>query len=174
MLPDISGEEICRFIRSKSRVPIIMLTAKVDESSELFGFRIGADDYLTKPFSPRVLMVRVEALLRRSKDKPTAQTLSFNNGALSIDIDQRKVIKNDILIHLTPIEFNILQKIISHPNRVYTREDIILSVMGSDFDGIDRTIDSHIRNLRYKIEENPKEPQYILTKRGIGFYFNGK
>jgi DNA-binding response OmpR family regulator len=172
MLPDLKGEDICRFIRRRSRIPIMMLTAKVDEASLLYGFRIGADDYLTKPFSPRELIVRVEALLRRSREKITAQIIDFDKGKLNIDISKRKVQKNGEEVHLTPIEFDILEKLVSYPGRIFSREDIISSVMGHDFDGIDRTVDSHIRNLRSKIEENPKSPCFIITQRGKGFYFH--
>ncbi len=174
MLPDINGEDICHFIRSRSRIPIIMLTAKVSEISQLQGFRIGADDYITKPFSPRVLMVRIEALLRRYKEEPTARLFSFKNGELEVDTKKRNIIKNGNEVHLTPIEFDLLEKLLSFPGRAFTREEIIQTVMGTDYDGTDRTIDSHIRNLRSKLEENPKQPEYIITSRGRGFYFNEK
>jgi len=173
MLPDLNGEDLCRFIRSRSRVPLMMITAKADEASLLYGFRIGADDYLRKPFSPRELMVRVEALLRRSSSEPVAGILDFNEGHLQIDYTRRKVIKEEQELHLTPIEFDILEKLSAYPGRIFSREDIICSVMGCDFDGIDRTIDSHIRNLRAKIEDDSKNPRYIQTSRGKGFYFNG-
>ncbi|MCF6335876.1 MAG: response regulator transcription factor [Spirochaetales bacterium] len=173
MLPDISGECLCRFIRRRSRVPVMMLTAKADEASLLYGFRIGADDYLTKPFSPRELMVRIDALLRRSRAEPAMQLIDFDMGDLKLDSGKRKLIKRGVELHLTPIEFDILEKLISSPGRIFTREDIIQSVMGYDFKGIDRTVDSHIRNLRSKIEDCPKAPSYVLTQRGKGFYFNG-
>jgi DNA-binding response OmpR family regulator len=173
MLPDLSGEDLCRFIRSRSRVPLMMLTAKADESSLLYGFRIGADDYLTKPFSPRELMVRVEALLRRSKSEPVADVLDFDEGSLQINFANRTISKNSCELHLTPIEFDILEKLTAYPGRIFSREDIISSVMGCDFNGMDRTVDSHIRNLRSKIEDDSKNPRYIQTSRGKGFYFNG-
>ncbi len=173
MLPDISGEDLCRFIRSRSRIPILMLTAKADESSLLSGFRIGADDYLTKPFSPRELMVRVEALLRRSQSDPLAGNLEFDKGSLQIDFTKRTVFKKGCELHLTPIEFDILEKLTAYPERIFSREDIIGSAMGCDFNGNDRTVDSHIRNLRSKIEDDSKNPRYVLTSRGKGFYFNG-
>lgn len=172
MLPDVNGEEICRYIRRRSRIPILMLTAKVDESSLLYGFRIGADEYITKPFSPRELMVRVKALLRRSREEVTAQTVDYDEGKLRIDFSGRKLQKNNREVHLTPIEFDILEKLVSYPGRIFSREEIISSVMGHDFEGIDRTVDSHIRNLRSKIEDSPKSPLYIMTQRGKGFYFN--
>lgn len=172
MLPDLSGEDLCRFIRSRSRIPLMMITAKADESSLLHGFRIGADDYLTKPFSPRELMVRVEALLRRSSSEPVAHLMEFNGGNLQIDFSRRQVMKKGSIVHLTPIEFDILEKLTAYPGRIFSREDIIGSVMGCDFNGIDRTIDSHIRNLRSKIEDDPKNPLFIHTSRGKGFYFN--
>ncbi|MGL1893262.1 MAG: response regulator transcription factor [Spirochaetaceae bacterium] len=174
MLPDLKGEEICSYIRSRSRVPIIMLTAKSDEISQIHGFRIGADDFITKPFSPRVLMVRIEALLRRHNQSPLAQLIEFDSGRIKIDTKNSSLTKDKSSINLTPIEFSILKKLISSPNRVFSREEIIHGVMGPGFDGTDRTIDSHIRNLRYKIEDDPKNPSYISTSRGRGFYFNEK
>ncbi len=173
MLPGMSGEDLCRHIRGQSRVPILMLTAKSDESSLLYGFRIGADDYLTKPFSPRELLVRVSALLRRSGSGPAAQIIDFGEGIFRMDLEKRKLFRSFEEIHLTPIEYDILEKLISYPGRIFSREEIICSVMGCDFRGMDRTVDSHIRNLRSKIEKDSKDPRIIVTQRGRGFYFNG-
>jgi DNA-binding response OmpR family regulator len=173
MLPDKSGEDICRFIRSHSRIPVLMLTAKADEASLLYGFRVGADDFMTKPFSPRELMVRIEALLRRSQSAPAAQLLELDKGRLRFDRGKRRVWKDENLLHLTAVEFDILEKLISYPGRIFSREEILQAARGGDFQGTDRTVDSHIRNLRSKIEETPKNPHYILTERGKGFYFNG-
>lgn len=172
MLPDKSGEDVCRAVRSRSRIPILMLTAKADEASLLFGFRVGADDYVTKPFSPRELMVRIEALLRRSRSGPAAQLLELDEGRIRFDMDKRRVWKEGAPLRLTALEFDILEKLISWPGRVFSREEILNAVRGSDFQGTDRTVDSHIRNLRSKIEDSPKDPRYIITERGKGFYFN--
>ncbi len=170
MLPDLSGEEVCKVIRSKSDVPIIMLTAKITEESMLKGFEIGADDYIIKPFSPRQLIARVTAVLRRSSDKLN-NNLAFNNDDLVIDNSSYEVYKNKLKVDLTPIEFKILLLLASAPNRVFTREEIIYEVYREDFDGYNRAIDSHIKNLRKKIVDNP--PKYILTVHGIGYKFGG-
>lgn len=175
MLPDMSGEEICKIIRSKSRVPIIMLTAKVEEENILEGLNIGADDYITKPFSPRQLVARVKAVLRRTLDDklPLANIYSFEGGNLVIDVDKHEVVKHGLIVNLTPSEFNILTALIKHPNKVYTREELITIALGEDFYGYDRTIDSHIKNLRQKIEDDPKSPKLIITVHGVGYRFGG-
>lgn len=172
MLPGMSGEELCRFVRSRSSVPVLMLTAKSDEASLIYGFRIGADDYLSKPFSPRELAVRVAALLRRTEGRTTAAVIEFGEGAFELDLQAKKLFRSGRDVHLTPMEFDLLAKLVSRPGRVFSREDIICSVMGDDFEGMERTVDSHIRNLRSKIEEDSRNPRYILTQRGKGFYFN--
>jgi len=173
MLPDRSGEEICRFIRSRSRIPVIMVTAKADEPSLLYGFRVGADDYITKPFSPRELMVRIEALLRRSQSRAAAEMLELDKGRLKVDIPARKVWKEGVPVRLTGVEFDIFEKLISYPGKIFSREELIQASRGEDFDGTDRTVDSHIRNIRAKLEDIPGNPEYILTERGRGFYFHG-
>lgn len=172
MLPGMSGEDLCRYIRSKSNMPILMLTAKSDEISLISGFRIGADDYMTKPFSPRELVVRVDALLRRAGGKASAEIMHFGDGGFTVDLKSRSLKKDNRPVHLTPIEFDLLEKLLSYPERIFSREEIISSCMGCDFDGTDRTVDSHIRNLRSKIEEDSKNPRFILTQRGKGFYFH--
>lgn len=174
MLPDITGEEICRRIRLKSRVPVIMLTAKVEDEDVINGLGLGADDYLTKPFSPRQLMARVEAVLRRTTDDPLTNELSFRGGELIINYHQREVRKNGTPVTLTPNEFNILYTMAKHPLRAYTREELIELALGDDFDGFDRTVDTHIKNLRQKIEDNSKTPMYIQTVHGTGYKFGVK
>lgn len=175
MLPDMSGEEICREIRKTSRVPIIMLTAKIEEEDIINGLGLGADDYLTKPFSPRQLMARVEAVLRRAAiDEPLMEELRLNAGDLIIRVRQREVYKRGVLVPLTPNEFNILLVLAKHPFRVYTREALISQALKNDFDGYDRVIDTHIKNLRQKIEDNSKTPVYILTVHGTGYKFGVK
>lgn len=175
MLPDMSGEEICKRLRKKSSVPIIMLTAKVEEKDILNGLEIGADDYVTKPFSPRQLVARVLALLRRTTDDlvPNEDQVSFNRGDLIIDKLKHEVRKNDCVINITPNEYRILLTLIKYPNKAFTRDELINMALGEDFLGNYRTIDSHIKNLRQKIELDPKDPKYILTIHGIGYRFGG-
>lgn len=175
MLPDISGEEICMKIRQKSRVPIIMLTAKVAEENLLRGLDLGADDYITKPFSLKELNARIEAVLRRSGNDllPLYQKISFHNGDLEIDFQSHTVKKMKREVNLTPNEFKILAALVKYPNKVFTREDLIMTALGDEFEGYDRAIDSHIKNLRQKIENDSKKPVYILTIHGVGYKFGG-
>lgn len=173
MLPDITGEEICKKIRQDSDVPIIMLTAKSSEDSKINGLNIGADDYLIKPFSPRELLARIKAILRRTIVEIDNKIIKFNNG-LSIDYDTPAVYKNNIEITLTPNEFKILSFLSKNNGKYFSREQLIDNAIGSSFDGYDRAIDSHIKNLRHKIEDNPKTPKYIITQYGFGYKFNGK
>ena len=168
MLPDISGEEICRTIRQKSRVPIIMLTARVEEENILEGFHFGADDYVTKPFSPRQLVARVEAVLRRVGDEAVS-TFTFNGGELTIDLVGFEVKKDGNPVSLTPNEFKIISVLAQHPKKVFTRDELIATAIGNDFEGFDRIIDSHIKNIRQKIETDTKNPRYILTVHGMGY-----
>ncbi len=176
MLPDISGEEICMKIREKSRVPIIMLTAKIDEANLLRGLDIGADDYITKPFSLMELVARVKVILRRSSDelKPLYKYNSFQNGDLYIDVESNIIKKKNELLNLTQSEWKILLSLIKYPNKVFTREELVTIALGSEFDGYNRTIDTHIKNLRQKIEDNPKSPSYIITVFGKGYKFGGE
>jgi len=175
MLPEISGEEICKTIRKESRVPIIMLTAKVEEEDMLEGLGVGADDYITKPFSLKALYARVEAVLRRSSDDllPLFNKCSFNNGEFDIDFESHLVKKNGIDVKLTPNEFKILTALIKYPNKVFTRDELIDIAFSNDFDGYDRAVDNHIKNVRRKIENDPKNPVYLLTIHGIGYKFGG-
>lgn len=176
MLPDISGEEICKRIRKSSRVPIIMLTAKVEENDLIGGLYIGADDYITKPFSLKELNARVEAILRRTSGDlvPLFIKNSFNNGDLTVDFEKNIIRKKQKEISLTPSELGILSALIKYPGKVFTREELIQLAMGEDFEGYDRAIDSHIKNLRHKIEDNPKQPVYIRTIHGKGYKFGGE
>ena len=176
MLPDISGEEICKIIRKRSRVPIIMLTAKIEEENVLKGLDIGADDYVTKPFSPRQLVARVAAVLRRLEDTvvPLSGILTYNNDDLVIDTLKYEVKKNNVILNLTPNEYKILVTLVKYPSKAFTREELVCMVLGEDFDGFDRTIDTHIKNLRQKIENDPKTPKYILTVHGVGYRFGGE
>ncbi|PKM49747.1 MAG: DNA-binding response regulator [Firmicutes bacterium HGW-Firmicutes-7] len=176
MLPDISGEEVCRNIRKISRVPIIMLTAKVLEEDILNGLDLGADDYITKPFSPKQLIARVGVVLRRcTGDRQfLSNVLSFNNNDLVINLLKREVKKNNQVVKVTPNEYNILLTLIKFSEKTFTRDELISIVLGDDFDGFDRTVDTHIKNLRQKIESDPKSPSYILTVFGVGYRFDAK
>lgn len=176
MLSKITGEEVCQAIRKKSRVPIIMLTAKTQENDIINGFNIGADDYLIKPFSPRELVARVASLLRRSVEgnAPLFNVMSWNNKELEVDFNEMIVKKNGIDAKLTPNEFKLLSTLIKYPKKSFTREELIESAFGYDYDGYERTIDSHIKNLRNKIEDNSTNPRYIITVRGIGYKFGGE
>lgn len=175
MLPDLSGEEICKQIRNQSDVPILMLTAKSSEEDKVTGLYIGADDYLTKPFSPRELAGRVRAILRRTKGNAViSDILSFNNDDLVIDIPKHVVKKNGEIVNLTPNEYKILLTLVQNPEKAFTRGQLINSALGYDFEGYDRTIDTHIKNLRQKIEDDVKEPRYIITVYGVGYKFQGE
>jgi len=173
MLPDVSGEEICLRIRSSSRVPIIMLTAKAAEADRLNGLDIGADDYLVKPFSPRELVARVNAILRRVNPLESAQTLLFEGG-LAIRIAEQRVFLNDTPVLLTPAEYRILLTLARRPFEVFTREQLILRAFGDSYDGYDRVVDVHVKNIRQKIEADPRRPVYIQTVYGTGYRFEGK
>ncbi len=175
MLPDIPGEEVCRRLRNISRVPVIMLTAKSDEASLLNGLGIGADDYVTKPFSLKALAARVEAVLRRAGGDivPLTARASFRGGDLMVDFEKNVVKKAGRDVALTPSELKILSALIRVPGKVFTREELVELALGGEYDGYDRAIDSHVKNLRQKIEDDPKSPAYILTIHGTGYKFGG-
>ena len=176
MLPDIPGEVVCRRLRAKSRVPIIMLTAKVEDSDTIRGLEIGADDYVTKPFSPRQLMARVDAVLRRASEAsdPLAQSLVFGDDDLIIDMVASEVRKRGTPVSMTPSEFRILCMLAANPGQLFSREALIARALGPDFDGYDRIIDAHIKNLRQKLETDPRAPRYIVTVHGLGYRFEGE
>jgi DNA-binding response OmpR family regulator len=174
MLPDISGEEVCRTIRKTSNVPILMLTAKSSEDDMVNGLLIGADDYITKPFSPRELLARVISLLRRSQ-LPTntgeEHYLTFEDNHLSINIERHEVKVNGGLVSLTPIEFKLLDIMTKHPKRAFSRFELVNLIQGDTFEGFERTIDVHIKNVRQKIGDDPRQPTYIGTVFGVGYKF---
>lgn len=170
MLPDIDGEEVCKILRRISDVYIFMLTAKVTLSDRIEGFNIGADEYLTKPLSPRELTARVNALFRRI-DGDKDNSISIDDGKIIIDNDKRVFKLNGEEVNLTPNEFDIAYVLASNRGRVFTREAIIERIFGIDFDGSDRIIDVHIKNLRKKIEEDSRAPKYIVTVTKIGYKF---
>lgn len=173
MLPDIQGEEICEQMRMVSNVYIFMITAKGTLDHKIEGFNIGADEYLVKPVSPREVVARVKALDSRKRREENKEVLIFNKGQFKMFLQERVVRINEKEIALTPNEFDLLYQLALAPGRVFTRDQLIEAVMGIDFDGFDRTIDVHIKNLRKKIEEDTKNPQYIKTVTGVGYKFEG-
>jgi DNA-binding response OmpR family regulator len=177
MLPDISGEDVCRRLRTRSRVPIIMLTARVEDADAVKGLDLGADDYVTKPFSPRQLMARVEAVLRRAagESEPLAGVLSFADDDLTVDAAAGMVQKRGTPVSLTPTELRLLCTLAANPRRTFSRDELIVHALGGgDFDGFDRTVDAHIKNLRQKIETDPRAPRYIHTVHGMGYRFDAE
>jgi DNA-binding response OmpR family regulator len=172
MLPDMDGEDICKKIREDSDVPIIMLTAKSEEENRIVGLSMGADDYVVKPFSPRELVARVKALLRRVKGPK--ELISFNNGDIVIDSTSFEVRKKRSPLVLTLTEFKLLQFLAARPGQIFTRLQLENVIFGYDFEGYDRTIDAHIKNIRHKIEDKRESPIYLKTIYGIGYKFIGK
>jgi len=173
MLPDMRGEDICSAFREISDIPIIMLTAKSSEDDRIAGLGIGADDYVVKPFSPRELVARVKAHLRRLKKAPRP-VLSFNAGDLVVHDTAHEVLKKGKPVALTSTEYRILLCLAEHPEQVFSRQQLINSVQGLDFEGFDRVIDAHIKNIRQKIEDVPQQPVYIRTVYGVGYRFGGR
>ncbi|WP_066258667.1 response regulator transcription factor [Neobacillus drentensis] len=175
MLPDISGEEVCRLVRKESDVPILMLTAKSAEDDRINGIVMGADDYLTKPFSPREVVVRVQAILRRVKKTEKVERLEFNRKKLVIDLIKKEVTVNGDYITLTPIEYKLLTNMAVNPGRVYSRMDLLEKIQdeGMYYEGYERSVDTHIKNLRKKIEIDSRQPDFIVTVFGMGYKFGG-
>ncbi len=172
MLPKKSGLEVCREIRKKSDVPIVMLTAKGEDVDKIVGLELGADDYMTKPFNTRELIARIKAVLRRSsKTEQKKPTDKLQIGELLIDIPKRKVIRGSEEIELTAKEFELLNLLAQNPGRVYTRDNLLEVIWGADYFGDLRTVDVHVRRLREKLEKDPRHPEYVLTKWGVGYYF---
>ena len=171
MLPGLDGWGVCRAIRDNSDVPIIMLTAKGEVEDRIIGLELGADDYLVKPFSPRELVARARALLRRvhADSEPQREVLEF--GELTIDVSGHKVLVNNEEIDLTASEFKLLTTLSRYPGRVYSRMELVEKVLGYDFEGYERTIDSHVKNLRAKIGDNPRSPKWLHTVHGVGYRF---
>ncbi|MCA9921841.1 MAG: response regulator transcription factor, partial [Anaerolineales bacterium] len=168
MMPEMDGHEFMRLHQREAETPIILLTAKVEEDDKIIGLEMGADDYITKPFSPRELIARVRALLRRTgKDAPIGQVLRV--GELMLDQESFIVKVQEQRIDLTRSEFDLLAALMSMPGRAFSRLDLLDRVQGTVFDGYERTIDVHIKNLRGKIEENPRKPRYIETVYGVGY-----
>ena len=169
-LPGLDGLEVARELRRESDVPIIMLTARVDEQDRLRGFEIGADDYMTKPFSPRELVARVSSVLRRARYDPE-RTTRFEVTDLSIDSARMRVERKGLAIDLTATEFQLLAALARHPGRVFTRAQLLDAVRGAEVDSFERAIDAHVKNIRRKLERDPHRPRYVLTVYGIGYKF---
>jgi DNA-binding response OmpR family regulator len=169
-LPDVPGEDVAQDLRTFSDVPILMLTAKASESDRIRGLELGADDYMTKPFSPRELVLRAQAILRRGREaNPHGERSSFDQGRLLIDEDRREVLVDSKRVELTPTEWGLLQALATTPGRVYSRFELINRTRGYEFEGYERTVDSHVKNLRRKIERDPASPQIIETVLGVGY-----
>jgi two-component system phosphate regulon response regulator PhoB len=176
MLPELSGLEVCRILRrERNETPIIMLTAKGEEIDRVIGLEVGADDYLVKPFSLRELMARIRALLRRSKsvESDSAQPETHRYEDLEMNLTEHKVTVRGKLVELSPKEFKILARLMSSPNKVFSREELLEQVWGLDFYGDTKTVDVHIRWLREKIEADPSNPRYVQTVRGFGYRLGG-
>ncbi len=170
MLPETSGWDVCRSVREIFKIPVIMLTARDDDSDKIAGLELGADDYVTKPFNPRELLARVLAVLRRASDQEQGQPrVTF--GALIIDPERHEVYREGQPLALTPTEFELLRALSARPGRVFSRLQLLDLVQGEAFEGYERAIDSHIKNLRQKIEVNPRRPRYVLTVFGVGYKF---
>ena len=166
-LPRMDGIDVARVLRRESPVPIIMLTARAEESDRLLGLEIGADDYMTKPFSPRELVARVKAVLRRANAAPPGDILHIADVAL--DTARMSVTRDHAAIDLTTTEFQLLAKLAEHPGRVFTRSQLLDAVRGDDAEAFDRSIDAHIKNIRRKLERDPRRPRYVLTVYGVGY-----
>ena len=171
MMPEMDGLTACRKIREFSDVPVILLTAKADDIDKLMGFDNGADDYLTKPFNILELKARIRALLRRAGSSTTNSLNRLSIGTISLDLDARNAYRGDVLTELTAKEFDVIEFLMRNPNRVYSREALLDTIWAYEYRSDIRTVDVHIRRLREKLEENPAEPQYIMTKWGVGYYF---
>ncbi len=167
MLPEISGWDVCRAVRKESEVPIIMLTARDEQTDKIIGLEMGADDYVTKPFDPKELVSRVKAILRRVEKQPAGKVIALRD--LKIEVEKRKVTLGDRILDLTPIEFDILLVMAENPGRVFSRMHLLDRIQGDAYEGYERTIDSHIKNLRRKIEPDPDHPSLITTVYGVGY-----
>ncbi len=170
MLPEMDGWDVCRALRKESDVPVIMLTARVEETDKLIGLELGADDYVTKPFSPRELVARVRAVLRRAQGMPPKPE-TISRAEITVDLARHAVTVGDESVDLTPTEFDLLAALMQDPGRSFTREQLLEQTQGYAYEGYERTIDVHIKNLRQKIEADPRKPQHIKTVYGVGYKF---
>ncbi len=177
MLPGFDGLEVCRRLRldiAYRELPVIMLTAKGEETDKIVGLELGADDYMTKPFSPRELLARIKARLRRTKINDEDENAHLVSGQLRMDLQTFQVFIRGAEIELTPKEFELLRELISKPGKVFSRDELLESIWGYDYDGDTRTVDVHVRHLRQKIERDPSNPDYIETLRGVGYRFKSE
>ena len=173
MMPEVDGLEACMRIREFSNVPVIMLTAKSEDADKLMGFECGADDYLTKPFNILELKARVRALLRRAAGVQRTRGSILTAGGITLNTEERSAARGDTPVDLTAKEYDLIELLMRNPRRVYSRENLMNVVWGYSYAGDYRTVDVHIRRLREKLERRPAEPEYILTKWGVGYYFKG-
>lgn len=174
MLPKLDGFEVCQQIREFSDMPVVMLTAKNDDMDKILGLEYGADDYITKPFNILEVKARIKAIMRRTMKKEESHAgRTLVKGTMKIDCESRRVFIGEREINLTAKEFDVLELLAMNPNKVYSRENLLNLVWGYDYPGDARTVDVHIRRLREKIEKNPSEPKYVITKWGVGYYFQG-
>jgi DNA-binding response OmpR family regulator len=172
LLPELDGTDVCRLLRAESRVPIVMLTARSTDDDKLLGLDIGADDYITKPFNPRELVARVRAVLRRTTpEEAPADDVQF--GDLTISFVRHEVFASGRTVNLTPTEVRLLETLVKEPGRAFSRADLLDRAFGYDYDGVERTVDVHIMNLRRKIEPEPGRPRYVATVPGLGYRFEG-
>lgn len=175
MLPDMSGEQVIQELKALDDLPVIMLTSKASEDDRIAGFSLGADDYVVKPFSPRELVVRVKAILKRTQPSDLCDAaVSFEQGSLVLDGHCYAITKKGLPLNLTPTEFKVLFTLASTPHKVFTRDELVQKALGYQFEGYERSIDAHIKNIRQKIEDDPKNPAFILTVYGVGYKFIGR
>ncbi|TFV79389.1 response regulator transcription factor [Blastococcus sp. CT_GayMR19] len=170
-LPDVPGEELLRLLRRSSDLPVIMLTARASEGDRVAGLRLGADDYVTKPFSPRELVARVEAVLRRAGGGLAERAPTYAAGRLIIDGERREVSLDGAQLELTRSEFDLLVTLASRPGRAWTRYELVTRVQGHDYEGYERTVDAHVKNLRRKLGDDPRQPTFVVTVPSIGYKF---
>ncbi|KWT76404.1 response regulator transcription factor [Candidatus Magnetominusculus xianensis] len=174
MLPDINGEEVLQEMKDMGEFPVIVLTAKSSPEERVAGFALGADDYIVKPFNPREMVYRVKAVLRRAPEVSDTPVISFNKGSLIVDNHRYEVKKNGVSVNLTPTEFKVFSTLACAAHKVFTREVLIEKAFGYEFEGYDRSIDVHIKNIRQKIEDDPRTPVFILTVYKVGYKFIGE
>ena len=176
MLPDVGGEQVIQDLKALADVPVIILTSRSSEEDRVAGLALGADDYVVKPFSPRELVLRVKAVLKRTSrdDLSDAEAVGFEQGALTLDGHRYEVKRKGAPVNLTPAEFKVLFALASNPDRVLTRSELVDKALGYQFEGYERSIDAHIKNIRQKIGDDPRKPTFILTVYGVGYKFIGK
>jgi DNA-binding response OmpR family regulator len=173
MLPQVDGTDVCRILRAESQVPIIMLTGRSTDDDKLQGLDLGADDYMTKPFNPRELLARIRAVLRRTAGKQEPSLSEIRFGEMVVDFVRHQVWASGQVVNLTPTEFRLLEVLVREPGRAFSRLELLEQAFGYDYEGLERTVDVHIMNLRKKIEPEPGRPRYVVTVPGLGYRFEG-